>query len=405
MRLGGTQIPYKGSYYIGPYLVDKMKREIEQTFAVPFHYRVCFSENIFDTGNSLLAKLLGSKKKPKLFVVIDDGVLAAQPGLLDRIKTYAEKYKGEFMLCADPLIVPGGEQSKNDEQHFRAVLDATNTYGIDRHSYIMAIGGGAVIDMVGFSSAIAHRGIRHIRVPTTVLAQNDAGIGVKNGINVYGKKNYLGTFAPPFAVINDSSFLKTLTDRDWRSGISEAIKVSLIKDPEFFQWLEDQVLPLNAREMPPMEELIYRCADLHLQHIAGKDPFESGSSRPLDFGHWAAHKLEHLTQFSVRHGEAVAIGIALDSTYSYLKGMLAEEELKRIIQLIKGLGFDLYVPELSGEALLQGLEEFREHLGGELTIMLLQGIGQGVEVHEMDGDLILQAVRKLKTFMNDKIAV
>lgn len=382
-----------------------MEKIIEQTFTVPFQYKVCFSENIFDKENQLLAKLLNNGKKSKVFFVIDEGVVDSHPNLLTRINDYSAAFKEDFILCAQPLIVPGGEQAKNEQHFFRAILDATSTHGIDRHSYIVAIGGGAVIDMVGFSAAIAHRGIRHIRIPTTVLAQNDAGIGVKNGINVYGKKNYLGTFAPPYAVINDAAFLTTLTDRDWRSGISEAIKVSLIKDPVFFQWIENNVDKFNSREMAPMEELIYRCAELHLEHIAGKDPFESGSSRPLDFGHWAAHKLEHLTAFKVLHGEAVAIGIALDSTYSWLKGMLSEKELKRIIDLIKALGFEIYVPELSGEALLKGLEEFREHLGGELTIMLLESIGNGIEVHEMDGELILQSVDKLKTFKQEKSAV
>ena len=382
-----------------------MKRIIKQAFTVPFTYQVCFTENIFDRDNATLAKLLNKDKKAKAFFVIDQGVVDAHPDLPDQIKSYSESFKEDFTLCADPLIVPGGEQAKNEQEHFRTILQATSTFGIDRHSYIIAIGGGAVIDMAGFAAAIAHRGIRHIRIPTTVLAQNDAAIGVKNGINVYGKKNYMGTFAPPYAVINDSAFLKTLSDRDWRSGISEAIKVALIKDPGFYEWMEDHAEHLVDRDMATMEELIYRCAALHLDHIAGKDPFEFGSSRPLDFGHWAAHKLEHLTDFNVRHGEAVAIGIALDSTYSWLKGLLSQEDLKRIIHLIKTLGFELYVPELSGEALLEGLEEFREHLGGELTIMLLEGIGKGVEVHEMDGGFILQSVEKLKSFMEENIAV
>src|SRR5690606_32130364 len=341
----------------------------------------------------------------KAYFVVDEGVVAAHPGLIEQIKSYSESFKSDFILCADPLIVPGGEKAKNEQAHFRAILEATSTYGIDRHSYIVAIGGGAVIDMAGFASAIAHRGIRHIRIPTTVLAQNDAAIGVKNGINSYGKKNYLGTFAPPYAVINDSMFLKTLSDRDWRSGISEAIKVALIKDPTFYEWIERHSELLSQRDMAAMEALIYRYAELHRDHIAGKDPFEFGSSRPLDFGHWAAHKLEHLTNFDIRHGEAVAIGIALDSTYSWLKGMLSEEHLKRIIHLIKTLGFKLYVAELSGEALMNGLEEFREHLGGELTIMLLDDIGSGIEVHEMDGELILQSVEKLKSFTEENIAV
>ena len=162
---------------------------------------------------------------------------------------------------------------------------------------------------------------------------------------------------------------------------------------------------LATREMPPMEELIYRCAQFHMEHIAGGDPFEMGSSRPLDFGHWSAHKLEQLTDFNLRHGEAVAIGIALDSTYSYLKGMISLGDLHRIISLLKKLGFTVHIPELSEENLLKGLGEFREHLGGELTIMLLGDIGSGVEVHEMDTDLILIAAEKLRSFEEEKFPV
>lgn len=375
-----------------------MNKVIEQTFSVPFRYPVCFTENLFDLKNKLLVDLLKGEKVPKVFFVLDGGVNDASPSLVSQIEAYCQANEDVFTLCAPPLIVPGGERVKNDQQSFQAILDASNDYGIDRHSYIIAIGGGAVLDMAGFATAVAHRGIRHIRIPTTVLSQNDSGVGVKNGINAYGKKNFLGTFAPPYAVINDLSFLDTLDDRDWRSGISEAIKVALIKDGVFFDWIAENARLLADRDKGSMERLIYRCAEMHMEHIAGKDPFETGSSRPLDFGHWAAHKLEHLTDYQLRHGEAVAIGIALDSIYSSLKGLLGEKELNRIIHLIKELGFDLYVPELSGEALLEGLNEFREHLGGRLTIMLLEKIGQGVEVHEMDETLIFEAIHKLKSF-------
>ena len=223
-------------------------------------------------------------------------------------------------------------------------------------------------------------------------------MGVKNGINYFGKKNYLGTFAPPFAVINDFTFLPTLDDRDWRSGISEAIKVALIKDAAFFEQLEKDAEAMVHREMPPMQQQIYRCAEMHMEHISGGDPFEMGSSRPLDFGHWAAHKLEQLTNYELRHGEAVAIGIALDTAYSQQKGMLSEVEAQRVMQLFKTLGFSLYVEELENEEVIRGLQEFREHLGGELTIMLLEKIGKGVEVHEMDEALIRKAVEQLKAF-------
>lgn len=382
-----------------------MKKPIQQTFSVPFRYQVFFTEDIFHVKNPLFAETVRSRHRPKVFFVIDEGVHQAHPQLLAQISEYTTAHTDSFSLPAEPLIVPGGEQVKNDQQYFQQILDATHSHGIDRHSFIVAVGGGAVLDMAGFATAVAHRGIRHIRIPTTVLSQNDSGIGVKNGINAYGKKNYLGTFAPPYAVLNDSGFLNTLEERDWRSGISEAVKVALIKDKAFFEWLENHVDALVDREMKPMEDLIYRCAELHLQHIAGGDPFESGSARPLDFGHWAAHKLEHLTDYQLRHGEAVAIGIILDATYSFLQGMISEVELQRIVQLHGKLGFAFHVPELSGAHLLKGLEEFREHLGGELTITLLQGIGHGVEVHEMDHDRILQAVEKLKELQKDRMAV
>src|SRR5690606_29750183 len=174
--------------------------------------------------------------------------------------------------------------------------------------------------------AIAHRGIRHLRVPTTVLSQNDSGMGVKNGINYRGKKNFVGTFSTPVAVFNDNLFLLTLDERAWLSGISEAVKVALIKDAGFFNWIERHADSLRRRDSADMDYLIFRYAELHLHHIAGADPFGFGSSRPLDFGRWSAHKLEQLSDFEVLHGEAVAIGIALATVYSAIIGMLPPQD-------------------------------------------------------------------------------
>ena len=374
-----------------------MNTIIEQSFSVPFKYQVCFSEEIFYPENNLFVDILSKERKSKVLFVVDKGVAEAHPKLLSQLKTYSDLHSDSFTIASDPIVVVGGEASKNDGAIYEEIVEATHLYGIDRHSYIAVIGGGAVIDMVGFAAAISHRGIRLIRIPTTVLSQNDSAVGVKNSVNLFGKKNYLGTFTPPYAVLNDFNFLKTLDDRDWRSGISEAIKVALIKDLSFFTWIEDNSTALAGREMAPMQELIIRCAQMHLDHISGKDPFEFGSSRPLDFGHWAAHKLEHLSDFRIRHGEAVAIGIALDSSYSYLKGWISEEDLVRIITVFKTLGFELFAPELGGENLIKGLKEFQEHLGGQLTIMLLKALGKGEEVHEMDHELIHQAIDLLKS--------
>ncbi|WP_192347275.1 3-dehydroquinate synthase [Algoriphagus sp. Y33] len=375
-----------------------MNTIIEQSFAVPFKYHVCFSEDIFAQNNTAFIDLLDKSRHAKVLFVVDKGVNDAHPKLIAQLETYAEAYSEFFIHACPPIVVEGGEASKNDETIYKRIVEATHLYGIDRHSYIAVIGGGAVIDMVGFAAAISHRGIRLIRIPTTVLSQNDSAVGVKNSVNLFGKKNYLGTFTPPYAVLNDFNFLTTLDDRDWRSGISEAIKVALIKDLDFFTWIEHNSPALAKREMLPMQELIIRCAQMHLNHISGKDPFEFGSSRPLDFGHWAAHKLEHLSEFRIRHGEAVAIGIALDATYSFLKGWISEDDLSRIISVFKALGFELFAPELAGDNLIKGLQEFQEHLGGQLTIMLLKALGKGEEVHEMDHALIDQSVDLLKSF-------
>jgi 3-dehydroquinate synthase len=382
---------------------------IKQEFHVHFSYPVHFTNGLFQPHNSLFADVLaqdGGVGPRKVFFVLDAAVVAAHPQLLTQIEAYFEARPELLRLSGPPLVVAGGEPCKNQPELVQQLLEAINNQHIDRHSYVVALGGGAVLDLVGYAASVAHRGIRLLRLPTTVLAQNDSGIGVKNSVNAFGKKNFLGNFAPPYAVFNDTDFLLTLEDRDWRGGISEALKVGLIKDAPFFDYIERNAHQLATRDRAAMHHLIYRCAELHLQHIAGKDPFEQGSSRPLDFGHWSAHKLEQLSNYQIRHGEAVAIGIALDSVYSHLQGRLAAAELHRILSVIQTLGFALYAPQMGmhiddatqPDSLLHGLQEFREHLGGRLTIMLLSAIGQGVEVHEVDDQLMAAAVRYLQQY-------
>jgi len=372
---------------------------IEQSFTVKFEYKTYFTQSVFSIENLLFRQVIEGEGKKKILFVIDSGVSDTHPTLLDDIKAYSAQHQ-EVIDWRGAMIVQGGESVKNEESWVHEILQAVSDYAICRHSYIVAIGGGAVLDMVGFAAAIAHRGVRHIRIPTTVLSQNDSGVGVKNSINTFGKKNFTGTFKPPQAVINDSDFLLTLDIRDWRAGISEAIKVALIKDKSFFEQIVADTPLLNARNMDAMQRLIYQCAEMHISHIAGKDPFEMGSSRPLDFGHWAAHKLEQLTHHQLRHGEAVAIGIALDTTYSFLTHLLTKAEWKQVINLLKNLGFSVYHPALlmvenDSYAIVQGLQEFKEHLGGELTIMLLEKIGKGVETHHIDGSIVIDAINLL----------
>lgn len=377
---------------------------LQQSFSVRFEYKVFFTNHLFSNSNSGFRHFLQSQKTDitkKLLFVLDDGVVKAHPQLQQQIRDYFDK-EAAFSLVPEMLVLPGGEAAKNDESLLLQIVEAVNAYGIDRHSYLVAIGGGSILDLAGYAAAISHRGIRHIRIPTTVLSQNDSGVGVKNGINYFNKKNFLGTFAPPVAVFNDYFFLTTLSDEEWRSGMSEAVKVALIKDKNFYQWLKKNADVLAQRNMEAMQYLVKECAALHLQHIAGGDPFEMGSSRPLDFGHWSAHKLEQLSNFTIRHGEAVAFGIALDTAYSFISGRISEEEAKDIIDLLQSLGFAITHPlmEIKDDHshVLKGLNEFREHLGGKLTIMLLEAIGKGVEVHELDTELLKKSSQWLQQY-------
>lgn len=375
---------------------------IQQAFQVPYSFDIVFTKGLFSSDNQefsdFLKKFGDTRFQKKILFLIDAGVAENHSSLIDSIKSYFKNHPN-ITLVDEILVMPGGEIVKNDPQYLDQTLLAINKYGIDRHSFVAAIGGGAFLDMVGYASTIAHRGVKHIRIPTTVLSQNDSGVGVKNGVNFLGKKNFLGTFSPPVAVFNDSDFLTSLSDRDWRSGISEAVKVALIKDLAFFEWLEANAHAMANRDMEVMHEQIFRSAALHTNHISSGDPFEMGSARPLDFGHWAAHKLEYLTNFEIRHGEAVAIGIALDSIYSQLLGLISQEEVNRIIHLLKNLGFTLYHEKLGENDKLnlwEGLNEFREHLGGQLTITILEKLGKGREIHEVDFELMKQAVEQLK---------
>jgi len=373
---------------------------LERTISVAFAHRVFFTRAVFAPANPLLAEILSANgsRRTKALAVIDESAARAFPKLADEITRYFASTRAQ--LVAAPLVVSGGEVVKNSRDLVEQLYSEIERHSIDRHSYVLAIGGGALLDAAGFAAATAHRGVRLIRLPTTSLSQADGGVGVKNGINAFGKKNFIGAFAPPFAVINDADFLEPLPAPEKRAGLIEAIKVALIRDAVFFAEIEKSSEALARFDSDALERIIRRCAGLHVEHIATSgDPFELGSARPLDFGHWSAHKLEQMSGFAIPHGAAVAHGIALDVLYSARVGMLDPVASERILALIQKLGFALFDPlmtQSSGAALLTGLEEFREHLGGELTITLLRDIGRGEEVHAIDAALMRESLIELE---------
>ncbi len=375
---------------------------IQRSIQVGWQLRVFFTEDVFAPDNPVLKDALADAAPRKALVILEDSLSLAVPELEDKIEKYFSAHSAGLKLVSPPVFVCGSETAKNSPTIVSEIQSYIDRHHIDRHSYLIAVGGGALLDVAGFAAATAHRGVRHVRIPTTTLSQADSGVGVKNGLNAFGKKNFVGTFAPPFAVINDFKLLATLETHDKRGGYVEAVKVACIRDAKFFDELERDAEKLAAFEPDVMRHLIRRCAELHLDHIATSgDPFEMGSARPLDFGHWAAHKLEQLSRFNLSHSDAVAIGIALDVIYSRNVGLLDGKSAARILDLLERLGFRLFADELlSADAndrllALAGLEEFREHLGGELTITLLKEIGRGVEVHEMNQPKIIEAIHEL----------
>jgi 3-dehydroquinate synthase len=372
---------------------------IERTIQVSWQHRVLFTENVFDPANPTLRDNLSRDEHNsprRALVVVDEALARAHSGLVAGVENYFKSSPPAATLAAPPILCSGGEQIKASWTAVAELHAAIDRHHIDRHSYLIAVGGGALLDMAGLAAATAHRGVRHIRIPTTTLSQCDSGVGVKNGINAFGKKNFIGTFAPPFAVINDFQLLGTLSDRDKRAGFVEAVKVACIRSREFFEAMERDAAALAQFQPAAMRNLIRRCAELHMDHIAKNgDPFEFGSARPLDFGHWAAHKLEQMSGFTLRHGEAVAVGIALDVIYARRAGFLSLVNADRVLRLLQTLGFALFHPDLQRDELLLGLEEFREHLGGRLAITLLRDIGVGFEVNEMNAALIRESIAEV----------
>ncbi len=379
-------------------------KTINQAFSVSYRYPVVFTRGVFAPSNTVLAKILIKKHsgpRARALMVVDSGLAAATPGLTNMIGRYFHA-RPDLMLVRKPLIVSGGENAKNGWNSVREIMTAAGAEHLDRHSYVIAAGGGSVLDMAGFAASLVHRGLRFIRLPTTVLAQNDAGVGVKNGMNDGGAKNFAGTFYPPYAVIDDFEFLKTLPQHEWIGGLAESFKVAIIKDKPFFLWLIKNTGALRDRDQKLMEQAVHKTAALHLRHIATSgDPFEYGSARPLDFGHWAAHRLELMSDFALGHGHAVSVGIALDTTYAMLKRYITPAEQKAVLDGLTDCGLPVWSSLLArkgsdGEPeVLAGLEQFREHLGGRLCVTLPASLGNKREVHTMSLALIKKSLALL----------
>ena len=372
-------------------------------FSCTFTHRLRFTSRVFASDNETLAKILSEPGQgySNVAVFLDAGCTQTRPNLSRQINTYFEMHLPE----RTPTIheVPGGESIKNTQSNFQNLLDALHESRLCRKSFVIVVGGGAVLDAVGFAAAITHRGLRLIRIATTTLSQADSAMAVKNGINAYDRKNYMGVFTMPWAIINDESTLDTLTQDHWLAGFSEAIKVALLKDPLMFEYIYSHGDRIRRRDLAVSIPAIRRSAKLHFDHITQNgDPFEREEARPLDFGHWSAHKLEQMSGFELSHGQAVAIGIAIDATYAHLMGWLSPGDHEKILTCLRRIGFSLFHKVmLQAHTLLSGLDEFQEHLGGRLTIPSIRHIGEAFDLFEIDTNRMRAAISYLERNHND----
>ena len=375
----------------------------EECFDVRWNHRLLFSSNTLEADNHVLSDAIRAQDEESsqhgMIAVIDAGVANANPGLASSLENYVEAHRVSLPELRAVHVTPGGEPAKNDPRLVEEILNLINEHGICRRSTVLAIGGGAVLDSSGYAAAIAHRGVRMVRMPTTVLSQADSGVGVKNGINRFGKKNFTGTFTPPNAVVCDTELLKTLDQSEWTTGFSEVVKIALLRDAGLFEGMEEDVARIRSRDLSISMRYITESARLHLEHITrGGDPFELDEARPLDYGHWSAHKLEQMTNFELRHGDAVSIGVALDSIYAGMIGVESKDSVERTIALLENLGLPIHHPAMrDAETLLEGLQEFREHLGGKLTITLVTEPGSSIEVNEIDTKTMMRAIDELSS--------
>ena len=374
---------------------ENIDPSIDIPFSVPFVHRLRVTDDIAgDDFGQLLGLLERDEAGPsKVLIVAESSLQIPARRISQRLSA-----DHSIQLVSEPVQVIGGEEVKNSTDAAKRVLGRINDANLDRRSYILAIGGGAMLDAVGYAAAVAHRGIRLVRLPTTTLAQADSGVGVKNAINYFDKKNWVGTFAVPWGVINDTALLQSLPDRDFRSGFSEAVKVALLKDRNEFRWLCENAVRIRERDVPIAKRAVHRSCMLHLRHITkGGDPFEMLEARPLDFGHWSAHRLEPLTGYMLRHGEAVGIGIAIDCIYSSMKYGFPESDVQSVCECLSTMGIPLWHESLIPfDRLMQGLEEFRQHLGGRLTITMLRGVADPINVHEIDAEIMVSAIQRLR---------
>lgn len=275
---------------------------------------------------------------------------------------------------AELAAFPGGEDHKSLIT-VRALTERMVESGLDRHSTVIALGGGIPGDVAGFAASVYMRGIRYIQVPTTLLAQVDSSVGGKTGVNLPQGKNLVGTFHQPSLVFIDVSFIETLPEREYLTGLAEVIKYGIIWDSSFFGFLEQNQTAIGNRDPEYLQHMVHRCCAIKADVVA-QDETEEGIRALLNLGHTFGHALEVLTGYHrYNHGEAVAIGIVLAARLAAKSSILSSRDHDRIKNLIFSLGLPTTYERLASRDLIAQMRKDKKSVGGRLQLVLPTGIG------------------------------
>jgi 3-dehydroquinate synthase len=347
-------------------------------------FPVTFTRDVFHPDNPVLADSLRRAepaRRQTAFFVVGSAVAAARPQLERSIETYALARPQELELAGRPLVIEGSSPSKSVPANPDWLRSRLCHAQLGRGDHVVAVGGGALLDVVGLAASTLQRGLRLTRVPTTALAQAECSLALRNGVDFFGRRDWLTAFSAPFSVVLDSRFLETLPRRERLSGAAAAARLGLARDADLLRWLDAraETVALSARGAS-LETLIARCVRQRLSELA---PSSDASFAPrLELGGWLAARLESLSGCRLSYGESLAIGLAADALASVELAGLPQADADYVLALLEKLGFELWDPALElvsadGRRLaLEGLEEARLRFGPNAGFPVIENLGR-----------------------------
>ena len=359
-------------------------------------YPIIIGDNILSSSGEILKEFIYKKN----VIVIYDSFFSVKTSPNNEFEEFVQSIN-KLTTTLNFIDIPGGDQTKNINQ-LNEIIEKVLTYGISRQNVIIAFGGGVIGDIAGFAASILLRGINYIQVPTTLLSQVDSSVGGKTGINSQIGKNLIGSFHQPQAVLADINILKTLPNREFRAGFAEVIKYGLIKDLEFFNWLNQEYDSIFIYDKIKLQKMITKSCEIKAK-IIKNDEKEGGKRALLNLGHTFAHAIESFGNFDGRiiHGEAVSIGICLAFKLSNKLCFCSTDDTKKVINLFQKSKLptslhDIKKLSISTSGMIQKFKLDKKNKQNELTFILNKRIGESFIKHNVSVNVLTQ-------FLNEEI--